>query len=299
VKREQYLQHRLHTLGTLNEAVSAMRSLSAHHFRLCRQVLPAFRAYRKEIDFALAEAGISQEMELTAPPGLLLIVSDLGLCGDYNSRLVQTAIEEHQREGMGPLYCVGRRPRALLARSDISPKRLYKAPASVDGLPVLLLQLAEDMLDEFVGRTIGSLIAVSARFEGAGRFSPDVTCILPVRPSRSAEPRRPSKYQSSGRLAAVAVREYLYTTLYELLLDALASEHGMRLVSAESARQWLEETSDTIRRQLSASRREATTQEVLDIVAGSRLRERRCEVTELKSSMSRAGIPAGSDPTFA
>jgi F0F1-type ATP synthase gamma subunit len=73
-------------------------------------------------------------------------------------------------------------------------------------------------------------------------------------------------------LAAVAVREFLYTTLHELLLDSLASEHGMRLLAAESARQWLDETSETVRRQLAASRRESTTQEVLDIVAGSRPR---------------------------
>ena len=74
-------------------------------------------------------------------------------------------------------------------------------------------------------------------------------------------------------MTAVAVREFLYTTLHELLLDSLASEHGMRLLAAESARQWLDETSETVRRQLSASRREATTQEVLDIVAGARARQ--------------------------
>ena len=275
MKREQYLRRRLHTLKTLNEAVSAMRSLSAHHFRLSRQALPAARAYRDEIENALAEVGVSQEMNFAAPPGLLLIVSDLGLCGDYNTRLVQTAVEEYQQEGEGPLYCVGRRPRAVLARYDIKPQRLYHAPASVDGLPGLLLQLAQDMLDDFLRQEIGSLFVVSARFEGAGRFSPVVTRVLPIRSSRPAEPLRPTHYQSHRRLAAVAVREFLYTTLHELLLDSLASEHGMRLLAAESARQWLDETSETVRRQLSASRREATTQEVLDIVAGSQLRKKR------------------------
>jgi hypothetical protein len=44
----------------------------------------------------------------------------------------------------------------------------------------------------------------------------------------------------------------------------------MRLLAAESARQWLDETAETTRRQLASSRREATTQEVLDIVAGAK-----------------------------
>jgi F-type H+-transporting ATPase subunit gamma len=272
MKREQFLRHRLHTLKTLNEAVSAMKSLSAHHFRLSRQVLPAARAYRDQIETAVAEVGVRQEINFSAPPGLLLVVSDLGLCGDYNTRLVQTAVDEYRQEGEGPLYCVGRRPRAVLARYDIEPQRLYHAPASVDGLPNLLLQLAQDMLDDLLRQQIGSLFVVSARFEGAGHFSPVVTQVLPIGSPRPNKPLRPTRYQSHRRLAAVAVRELLYTTLHEVLLDSLASEHGMRLLAAEAARQWIDETSETVRRQLSASRREATTQEVLDIVAGSRKR---------------------------
>lgn len=126
------------------------------------------------------------------------------------------------------------------------------------------------MLDDFLRQEIGCLFVVSARFEGAGRFSPVVTRVLPIQSSRTASPLRPTLYQSYGHLVAVAVREFLYTTLYELLLDSLASEHGMRLLAAESARQWLDETTEGVRRQLSACRRESTTQEVLDIVAGSR-----------------------------
>ena len=42
-------------------------------------------------------------------------------------------------------------------------------------------------------------------------------------------------------LMRIAIREYLYSTLCELLLDALAAEHGMRLVSTQSAGQWLDE----------------------------------------------------------
>lgn len=274
MKREQQLHRRLHTLHALNEAVSAMRSLSAHHFRLSRQALPAARAYRDEIETALAEAGVQQGLGFVAPPGLLLIVSDLGLCGDYNTQLVEAAARERRQE-TGPLYCVGRRPRAVLQRYRIEPQRIYHAPASVDGLPNLLLELAQDILDDFERRIIGSLLVVSARFKGAGRFSPVVTHVLPIRTSRPAGPLRPTHYQSDRWLAAVAVREFLYTTLYELLLDSLASEHGMRLVAVEGARQWLDETSEGVRRQLAATRREATTQEVLDIVAGARVRQRR------------------------
>ena len=270
MKREQYLRRRLHTLHTLNEAVSAMKSLSAHHFLQCRQALPAARAYRDEIEQAIADIGVTQALDVAVPTGLLLIVSDLGLCGDYNTRLVQAAIDKYRKEEQGPIYCVGRRPRAALARAGMTLKRIYHVPASVDGLPGLLLDVAQDLLDDYTQRVMSRLYVVSARFEGAGCFSPIVTRLLPVEPTHSAKPLRPTPYQSGAHLVSVAVREFLYTTLYEILLDSLASEHGMRLLAAESARQWLDETAETTHRQLASSRREATTQEVLDIVAGAK-----------------------------
>lgn len=269
MKRERDLRRRMHTLQTLSEAVSAMKSLSAHHFRLSRIALPAAREYRREVDAALAEVGNVESIEHDGPPALLLVVSDLGLCGDYNTRLVELAIKELRREG-GLLYCIGERPKAALQREGTDVVRAFAGPTSVDGLPNLLLELAQDLLDGFFNGSIGSLRVVSAQFEGAGRFSASLTRVLPIEVDVCSKTRlRPTTYQRHSRLAAVAVREYLYTTLYELLLDALAAEHGMRLVAAQSAQQWLDKTSESVERQLSASRREATTQEVLDIVAGT------------------------------
>ena len=120
MKRERYLRRRLHTLHALNEAVSAMKSLSAHHFLQCRQALPAARAYRDEIELAIADIGVTQALDADVPTGLLLIVSDLGLCGDYNTRLVQAAVDAYRKEGQGPIYCVGRRPRATLAGAGMT-----------------------------------------------------------------------------------------------------------------------------------------------------------------------------------
>ncbi len=72
----------------------------------------------------------------------------------------------------------------------------------------------------------------------------------------------------------MAVREFLYITLYEILLDALAAEHGMRLMAAESALEWLDNTGTTTARRLANARGEAATQELLDIIGGGRHRQR-------------------------
>jgi ATP synthase len=113
----------------------------------------------------------------------------------------------------------------------------------------------------------------------------------PSSPPPPTKPLRPTPYQSGEHLVSVAVREFLYTTLYEILLDSLASEHGMRLLAAESARQWLDETAETTHRQLASSRREATTQEVLDIVAGAKSNRGQGSVSSLTAERCNPSLP--------
>ncbi len=132
--------------------------------------------------------------------------------------------------------------------------------------------LAQDLLDDYATNQIGGLHVVSAAFEGVGRFSPISASLLPIQPVAGIQPFRRSPYVSTDHLSAAAVREYLYITLYEMLLDALAAEHGMRLMAAESALEWLEDAAAKASRRLTSARSEASTQELLDIVAGGRQR---------------------------
>ena len=113
---------------------------------------------------------------------------------------------------------------------------------------------------------------VPARFGGVGHFDPVSIRVLPIEPVSATTPLERSPYVDSNHLTAVAVLEFLYITLYEILLDALAAEHGMRLLACESALEWLESTTTTTSRRLASARSEAETQELLDIVAGGRKR---------------------------
>lgn len=272
MKRQQSLQHRLQTLATLQDAVGAMRSLSAHHFRRARQSLQAARKYRSEMETIVAKIGINQQRHVGPPGGLLVVASDLGLCGDYNSRLSHLAVAESHKHAASTVYSVGRRVRGSLAKHALVPTRSYDAPASLEGLSLLLLGLSQDVLDDYNSRKIGKLYVVSASFGGVGHFDPVSMRVLPIEPINSTSITGGSQYVDSNVLLGVAVREFLYITLYTILLDALAAEQGMRLMAAESAIEWLDSTAIATEHRLLSARSEAATQELLDIVAGGRKR---------------------------
>lgn len=270
MKREQTLRHKLQSQQTLHEAVSAMRSLAAHHFRVARAAVPAARAYRQEIDRALGAIGINQPARAVTAPGLLVVAADLGLCDGYSSRIVELAIKRHHEQASIVVYVVGKKALPGLQRAGLPIDHHYSTPTSVVGLTPLLLELAQDTLSDYLSGKISQLDVVSAKFEGVGVFRPEISRVLPVTPVEKSAPVHESSYVRPAHLVAVAVREFLYILLYELLLNSLAAEHGARLVATEAAEEWLSQRMTETQRQIASICRENSTQEILDVAAGAR-----------------------------
>ncbi|MCA9711449.1 MAG: F0F1 ATP synthase subunit gamma, partial [Myxococcales bacterium] len=144
---------------------------------------------------------------------------------------------------------------------------------SVRGITGLLLELAEDVLTTYADEQLSCLEIVSSRFQGVGATPPTTTRLLPLQ-ATNAEAGPRVRYVGAEHFGSAVIREFLYVTLFDLLLDALAAEHGARLAATEAAESWLEERSDRLRRHLMATRREASTQEMIEIVSGARARDR-------------------------
>jgi len=272
MKRERDIERRLHAVEALSEAITAMKSLSAHRFREARAALAPAHTYRAGIDALIEKTGASLPAG-NGGAGLLLIGGELGLCAGYNRDLVAAAVERRRESGAGPTFCVGRRAQALLTRQGVIVERGYSAPTSTGGITDLLLRLAQDVLTLYVIEQLSSFDVVASRFEGVGVCDPVATRLLPVI-SKCQENTAAIRYSSVDTLAAVAVRELLYITIHGLLLDALAAEHGARLAATQSAEDWLDRRIERLRRHLTSARREASTQEVIEIAAGARARQR-------------------------
>lgn len=273
MKRATRLRRRLNSLALLGEVLGAMKSLSAHQVRTSRAALLPARAYRAGIDEILSAAGIVHSAA-SAPAALLVIAADLGLCNGYNARLLDAALDHAAGHQVGSIYCIGRRPVAALQRARFRVDRRYAAPTGVSSIPPLLLALADDVLGDYLTGVFGRLTVISARFEGVGAFRVKATALLPIQPQPTVQ-RVPPRYSSPSHLIETTIREYLYSVLFELLLDAAASEHGMRLVATQSAGSWLDAECSTLRSQLTSAKRENSTQEVLDLANGVRARRLR------------------------
>lgn len=273
MKRRTELMRRLRSVRTLRSAVSAMKSISARHFRETRREIDPSDRYREEVERISAWSGVRLAGG-DGEAGLVLIGGELGLCGAYNSRVVAAALARREELGPGPTLCVGHRSATMLRRHGVRAAAVYATPTSVAGITRVLLPLAEAIVDLSVDQRLRSLDIVSSRFVGVGSYVVESVRLLPA--SAPVAPDAPTiRYATGDDMAAAAARELLYIRLYDLLLDAMACEHSARLVASQSAERWLDERTEQLARQLAGERREASTQEVLEIATSARARGRR------------------------
>lgn len=268
MKREHELARRLHSLRALGEAVGAMKNVSAHHFREARREVDPARRYRAGIEHVLALAG-SVSPSQGGATGLVVIGGERGLSGAYNAQVVEAAVKSRAELGAGPTFCVGRRAATLLGRRGLPIARAFSAPTSVRGLADSTLHLAEEVLTAFAGEGLASFHVVSSHFAGAGVVQPEVERLLPLG-SRSERSGPAVRYTSPEHLAIAAGRELLFVAIYARLVDSLASEHAARLAATQAAEKWLDERLEHLERRLASARREASTQEMIEIATGRR-----------------------------
>ena len=295
MSREAALRDHVRSLEVLDDAVLAMKSLSAHHFRIARDALLAARVYREELEAAVASIAEAGFEVTSGPPRLVVIGADLGLCGQYHTRLVDAAVAAASALGTESVVCIGRRTASLLARAGVRSEVVYGAPTSVDNVVHVLLDVVSELiLGTRTGR-YGSIDAVFARFEGVGVFEPVQDRLLPLARLKGGGPPA-SPYVTASHLREVALRERFYVHLEERLLDAMASEHGMRLVATNSAGEWLDRELERAGHAMRALRQESATQEILELVAGARHRRaeamRRKDAAAIKVRTARTSPPA-------
>jgi F-type H+-transporting ATPase subunit gamma len=205
---------------------------------------------------------------------LLLVTSNRGLAGGFNSNLIKEAVRRIEAlEAAGyqvELHSVGRkgagyfrylgRPLASQATAAIEHPSAEAAAELVEGL-----------LAEYAAGTLAGVDLVCARFVSPISTPPTTVRILPVEaPPRAAGTTasyilRPGADEIVGRLLPLYVRNQVYRGLVE----TSAAEHGARRTAMKNATDNAGEILDVLRRTYNRQRQAQITQEIAEIVGGA------------------------------
>jgi F-type H+-transporting ATPase subunit gamma len=209
--------------------------------------------------------------------GLLIVSSDRGLAGSYASnviRLAEARIRELDREGKDVvLYAVGKKAQGYFRYRGYRIEGAYVGVTDTPGYGDARA-IANSALAAFATGHIDAVEVFFTRFQSAMTQVPTRLDLLPITPPEAGETGReqrvtyeyePSPEEILDRL----LPRYVEATIFNILLEASASEHSARRRAMKAATDNAEELIRVLRVQANRARQAEITTAIAEIVGGA------------------------------
>ncbi|HUU56895.1 MAG TPA: ATP synthase F1 subunit gamma [bacterium] len=292
------VRRRIVSVEKVREITAAMKTVSAVKVRNAQAALMAMRPYAAHLAEVISHLATCSEPAyhpLLADRGdgdsiLVVITSDRGLCGPFNSNVIRRAAahQEDLREKTGryaDMICIGGKGYNYFRRKGFHI--LEKYTGLFAGVTY------EDARD--IGRSaIGAFLARDAdrvdflyhHFFSAGTQAVNVRSVLPIRLADMLLPEEAVEPGGEFVPAACSYLEYIFepdsdmvlsellplyvnVQVWRILQEHISSEHGARMVAMNAATRNCEDMLGTLRLDYNKARQTTITKELLEITAGA------------------------------
>jgi F-type H+-transporting ATPase subunit gamma len=208
--------------------------------------------------------------------GLVIVTSDRGLAGSYASNIIRLAehrIRELDREGKDvALYAIGKKAQAYFRyrgfRIDGAYLGVTDTPGYGDARAV-----ASSVLTAFATNHIDSVEVFFTRYQSAMNQLPTRLDLLPITPPDRIESEGPTAtYEfepSPEEILDRLLPRYVEATVFNVLLEASASEHSARRRAMKAATDNAEDLIRVLSVQANRARQAEITTAISEIVGGA------------------------------
>ena len=273
------IRKRVSSVQNIQQITKAMKMVSAARLRRAQEAALAARPYAEKLEAVLQNLAAQGE-ELAHPflteraennTTLVVITSDRGLCGGFNSSLIREAeaFMRQRAEQKVSLILVGRRAYDHFKRRDVTI-----AEEHINLYGRLSADLAHDIGrrvgEQFLSGETDSFYVLYAKFRSALVQVPTLDKILPIASTPQAEDRSALDYlyePAPQTLLASLLERYIDMLIYRAMLESVASEHGARMTAMDNATTNAVEMIDRLTLDMNRARQAGITRELLEIVA--------------------------------
>lgn len=227
--------------------------------------------------FAKSSEEVRQHYTVTNPgakKAVIVITSNRGLAGGYNSNVVKTVINSNLAKEDVWVYAVGRKGRDALARRGYEIKADY---SEVMNNP--LYQDASDIssviMEEFENGNVSEIYVAFTVFRNTVSHIPTLLKLLPTDDVTALGDEEPGlmaqmNYEPDPEEALrMIMPKYIGGEIYGALIEALASENGARMQAMDNATSNADEMIAKLSLQYNRARQSSITQELTEIIAGA------------------------------
>lgn len=287
-KSGKEIRRRIRSVKSTEQITKAMKMVAAARLRKSEGRTAASRPYTDTLREVMTRLGsIAGEVDhpflahiaVDVPHVvLLLMTSDKGLCGSFNSHLL-TAAERFiaSQKAMGrevKLICAGKKGRDWARKTGREVLAYY--PSFTDKTTFADLKQLMDLLTTmYTGKEVSEVHLLYARFINVVKNIPTSVRLLPIEALPAGE-EDDGEYRhdymlepSAEELLANLLPSYFRTLLFQAAIENFTSENGSRMVAMDNATKAAGEMIEDLTLQYNKARQAGITLELLDIVGGA------------------------------
>jgi F-type H+-transporting ATPase subunit gamma len=282
------IKRRKESITSTSQITKAMKLVSTVKFQKAKdhaeETKPYFQKMYETVSHMLASVGdqcshpLLQKVEKDGPvkKGVILITSNRGLAGGYNSNIVKLVTKGDFDKEHTVIYPVGTKGLDAMKRlgyhcegdySEVINKPMFCDAVSL-GKTVMTALEQGDIDEVYLAYTV---------FKNSVTQIPTLMKILPVDPEQAKPEEEETKnaevlmnYEpGEEETLGYIIPLYMNSLIFGAMAEAVASENGARMQAMDSATSNAEEMIETLGLQYNRARQAAITQELTEIVAGA------------------------------
>ena len=275
------IKSRITSTKKTSQITKAMQMVSASKLNRAETNAKSFVPYMEKMqevvaNIAKGSTDVTHPMLIKRPvkkTGYLVITSDRGLAGAYNSNVLravyQTITTRHSNKDEYSVIAIGRVGR------DFFKKRGIPVVSEITGLadqPSFseIKDIANNTVNMFTDELFDELYLYYNHFVSAIQFDVTEKKLLPLTDIETNS--KPTTYEfepNQDEILEVLLPQYAESLIYGALLDGKASEHAARMTAMKNATDNAKELIDSLSLQYNRARQAAITQEITEIVGGA------------------------------
>jgi F-type H+-transporting ATPase subunit gamma len=281
------VRNRIKSVQSTQQITKAMKMVSAAKLRRAQDAITQMRPYAHKLQEMLSNivsnsnGDVNMALAAERPVEnvmIIVVTSDRGLCGGYNSNLIKLAKQviaekypQQAAKGNVQILPIGKKGFENFNKSGY--KVINQHWDILHGLSFEKVQAAaKHAMDAFANKEVDAVELIFSEFKNAATQRFVAEQFLPVTKIAKTEGQKNADFifePGKDVLIAELMPKILNTQLFKATLDANASEHGARMTAMDKASDNANELLKSLKISYNRARQAAITTELTEIVSGA------------------------------
>jgi F-type H+-transporting ATPase subunit gamma len=277
------IRRKIKSVKNTQQITKAMKMVAAARLRKAQQRIIAARPFAQKMEELMTDVLHRMPTEQKHPlamvregtqRALLLVTSDKGLCGAFNTNLIRECTRYIQKHGSAnvKLFVVGRKGRDYFKRFGLPIAKEYTNIFNNLGF-----HHAEIITSDLIGSYVSSPSTVAVdllynEFKSVVQQKVVVKPLLPLTPTEAETSMAKTDFiyePAKEKLIEGLIHRFLKAQVFRVLLESAASELGARMSAMENATKNASELMESLTLTMNRTRQSTITKEILEVVSGA------------------------------